>query len=1113
MISQPRLPRSATVLDALLYHAEMHPGKVLFSFQDVAGRIRESYTYGAFAQKTNDVAAQMLRGGVCEPGDRLLLVYPPGLELLLAFFACLRLGAIPVPVSPPSSHGFAASLYRMNHIGEDCSATAVLTDRTYFWSMKLRRARSMIASLSRAQNYTSKLPWIVTSDGAPAQNEELQGPDPEVLFLQYTSGSTRDPRGVIVTHRNVLENSALIFDRPPVGVSWLPQYHDMGLIGSCLFVAMADGTTHLFSPISFLQRPAAWLEAMSRVRATASAAPNFAYEFCLRRDRLPDAHLEGINLSSMRLLMNGAEPVRAETFRKFQERFSPYGLRPGVMCAAYGLAEHTLAVSNRGNSIHAFDSGRLAEGEAVPAREVRGDVGTRELVSCGRPLPGTEVRIVNVLGGATVESPPGFIGEIWVDGPSKCRGYWERPDLTTRTFEARLGTGDGQDDRWLRTGDLGFMHEGELFVCGRLKDLIIVRGLNYYPQDIEAVVEEDVAIRKGGVAAFAVEKDRREVLTVVAELRSDDLPESTEDISRRLRERLGIVADSFTYIPRRTLPKTSSGKTRRHEVRNRWLDDALKVIAYVECQWPDLSSTPDPDREHAIGDDEAAWGTAESLDRTFRRRGLTGTEDVTLADVGLDSLGLVELAVEIEKHLDAAGANGLGGTVDLRWLQRLSVSELVELLHQVIASTPGAKIRFRNAFASLREEHLQLERHMMAEDARLAVPECSASGSGGRRRPSESGILLTGGTGFFGPFLLRSLLQQSDDPIYVLVRARSEEQGYDRLESALDALGPQLQSSSLSRWRHRVIPVCGDLEQPNLGLSPADWMRLAEKTDVVYHNAAWVNYLLDYAVLRPANVIGTRDLLRLATDRRVKTVNHVSTTFVFGWSTTKTLFERSVNQDLSLLDFGYSQSKWASEQLVLSANKAGLPTRVFRPALIAPSVCGSGEHFDIALRLLTLMLKRGLGTTAQNQVSLSPADLVADNIVAISALTDTVGQTFHVTRDTRSTMRDITDLLGEQTGREFTHYELGDFVTEVVARCGREDLLFPLLNFLVRSVDNIAAMEFKLYDNENYRRARDRSPFGREDPPLEDVVSGIVRFMHRHRLIERPAPELPAKRA
>ena len=176
-------------------------------------------------------------------------------------------------------------------------------------------------------------------------------------------------------------------------------------------------------------------------------------------------------------------------------------------------------------------------------------------------------------------------------------------------------------------------------------------------------------------------------------------------------------------------------------------------------------------------------------------------------------------------------------------------------------------------------------------------------------------------------------------------------------------------------------------------------------------------------------------------------------------------------------------------------------------------MCGSGEHFDIPLRLLTLMLKQGLGTTAQNQVSLSPADLVADNIVAISALTDTVGHTFHVTRDTRSTMRDITDLLGEQTGREFTHYEIGDFVTEIVACCGREDLLFPLLNFLVRSVDNIAAMEFKLYDNENYRRARDRSPFGREDPPLEDVVSGIVRFMHRHRLIERPAPESPAERA
>ncbi len=1104
---QPR----ATILDLLLGHAQTHPQKLLYGFCDAEGQMRESYSYGAFVQRTNDIAMHLMREHAFEPGERVLLVYPPGIEMLCAFFACIRLGLIPVPVCPPSSHGFAATLHRMNFIAEDCGATAVLTDRSYFWSIKLRRARSQIAALSRVRDRTSRLQWIVTSDAEPCGRADLRQAHSEILFLQYTSGSTRDPRGVMVTHRNVLENCATVFDYGPIGVSWLPQYDDMGLIGSCLFVAIAGGTTYGFSPVDFLQRPLSWLETISRSRATASAAPNFAYEFCLRGDRIRDEDLARIDLSSLRLLMNGAEPVRADVFRRFLKRFEPYGLQAGTFCAAYGLSEYTLAVSNRGSKVRSFDTARLAENEATPAGDPAADRESTTLVSCGRPLGTTEVKIVDVTS-RPVEAPPGRIGEIWVDGPSKCLGYWNRTRLTEQTFEARLEDGDDHRGRWLRTGDLGFRHDGELFVCGRLKDLIIVRGLNYYPQDIEAIVEEDPAIRKGCVAAFAVDKDGGEVLAVVAELRTAKRPARTEEINLSLRRRLGIVADSFTYIPSRTIPKTSSGKIRRHEARARWLENRLKVVAQVECVPPPLRPTPDRSQGTPIVDDETVWGTSESLDLTFHRRGLTGREDATLGDVGLDSLGLVELALELESHLEAAGAKGLGGVIDLRWLQRIAISELLELLHQVIASTPGAKLRFRQAFAGLRPEHQQIEHHMMRGDARLGVDALPPESVKSRAGPAERGILLTGGTGFFGPFLLRSLLEQCDDPVYVLVRASDEEHAWARLESAIASLGPSLRTGALEQWRRRVIPVCGDLGQPDLGLSRADWGLLAEKTHAVYHNGAWVNYLHDYAILRPTNVIGTRDLLRLATDRRAKVVNHVSTTFVFGWSTTETLFEEDTNRDMALLDFGYSQSKWVSEQIVLNAMKQGLSARVFRPALIAPSLCGGGENFDIAMRLLTFMLKHGMGTSAQNQVSFSPADLVADNIVAISGLPDTVGQTFHVTRDARSTMRDITDLLGEQTERGFTHHEVAEFVPAVVGRCGREDLLFPLLNFLVRSVDSITAMEFKEYDNQHYQRARARSPLAREDPPLEDVVAGIVRFMRRHGLIEVPSSKRLAKR-
>ena len=388
----------------------------------------------------------------------------------------------------------------------------------------------------------------------------------------------------------------------------------------------------------------------------------------------------------------------------------------------------------------------------------------------------------------------------------------------------------------------------------------------------------------------------------------------------------------------------------------------------------------------------------------------------------------------------------------------------------------------------------------MRQDAALPIPHFA--GVPGER--AGEGILLTGGTGFFGPFLLRSLLEQTDAPIHVLVRGESPGHARSRLRAALAGVG--VEPHRQDGWAHRLRPVCGDLARPNLGLSAADWRRLAEEPRSIVHNGAWVNYLHEYSVLRGANVSGTREILRLASEGVAKELNHVSTTFVFGWSTRETLFETDGNDDLSLLDFGYSQSKWVAERLVHRAMREGLPGRIFRPALIAPSLDGRGESFDIAIRLLAAMVKYGLSTTAENQVSMSPADLVADNIVAISGLEETLGRTFHVTRDEHSTMRDLTDLLAEKTGAAFTLHDLDRFVPEMVGRCRREDLLFPLLNFLVRSVDNIAAMEFKLYDSAHYRWARSLAPRGREDPPLARVVEGLVTFMRRHGLVEVPEP-------
>jgi thioester reductase-like protein len=313
----------------------------------------------------------------------------------------------------------------------------------------------------------------------------------------------------------------------------------------------------------------------------------------------------------------------------------------------------------------------------------------------------------------------------------------------------------------------------------------------------------------------------------------------------------------------------------------------------------------------------------------------------------------------------------------------------------------------------------------------------------------------------------------------------------------------------------RVIPVCGDLGQPQLGLAQDAWDFLAAEMDAVFHNGATVNYLFNYDRMRDANVMGTNEVLRLAFEGKPKEFNYVSTTFVFGWAVKSVLYETDMNKNMELLDFGYSQSKWVAEQVVMDARSKGLSVRIFRPALVSPSVSGGGNNFDIAVRLVAFMVNHGIGVDALNQVSFVPADIVANNIVAISTTPGTENQTYHVVRDDYANMLDITGLITKATGRQFEIFSVKEFVPELIRRCRKEDLLFPLLDFLVGSVDNITAMEFKRYDSSTYQEARDASECGKGDPTLEDTVSGILKFMHRKGIIsvapreQEPEPAMP----
>ena len=1084
----PGLPAD-NVFQVMDHWVAAQPDALLFSFLDSHGHELERLTYGQFAERVDTLAGHFIETVDAEPGARILLCYQPGLELVCALFACNKAGYIGVPTLPLDVQRLPAWMVAIRHILDDSDAAGVAMCGTT-WKI-LDACHPDDADGSSVRDRLIEMAPLITT-GLTGESATRRGGTPcDTFFLQYTSGSTTEPRGVMVSHANLLANAEAVVDHGhAVAVSWLPQHHDMGLIGYYINVVLSGGCTYGFSPGSFIKRPALWLETITRYGGTASSITNFAVDLCLNDRRVPPGTLEKFDLSSLRFLMVAAEPVNVASFFAFGRKFAACGLKPESMFVAYGLAEFTLAVSSYGRRSLSLDREALSLGVAKRAEDSASRIAV-DLMSCGRALGDSCIRIVDP--DSRLPVADGKTGEVWLTGRSKSRGYWNKGALNDEVFEAGLDPSLRRPGGFLRTGDVGFIDEGELFICGRIKDMLILHGRNIYPQDIESEVQEAAPeIRSNSVVAFV--GNNGSGVTVLAEVaRASNMPDGL-GIIRIIRERLQVPVTDLAFLAPRSIARTSSGKIRRAATRDLYEKGRLRVL--TRARTDDTGQA-----EHA------AAGIPDDLESLRRRYRLTGTEDMTLLEAGVDSLDLVTTLHWMKDECRARGAGDLADRITVRLFGSLSVRQVFEAGRMLSAAPRIAGEQLGDLIREAMQARIAREREQMRADSVYHRQD----GGADRQRPASpaaSGagdILLTGGTGFLGPFLLASLLQQTDRRIHVLVRGPAADQAAGRLRREFEeAIGS---AAPLAEFDKRVIPLHGDIAAPKFRLGDAQWNALAECVGTIYHNAALVNYLLDYRHTRAANVAGTARVIDLALSGKPKALNHVSTTFIFGWATRDVLYETDRNSEMDHLDFGYSQSKWVAEQLVLSAMEQGLQARIFRPALITPALDGRGTNLDIALRLLAFMVTHGVSVDTRNQVSFMPVDVAADNIVAIANLADTVNETFHVTRDSLETMPEITKIIGEQVGMRFTPFSLREFVPEVIRRCTRNDALFPLLDFLVESVDNIAAMEYKLYDNSRYRDARDRSPFGRHDAPLEDVVAGIIRFLKRRELLPDGRPD------
>lgn len=1060
-------------------------------FLDLHGNETQSYTYLGFHERTRCLAEYLSRQVGLRRGDRALLVYPPGLEIIVAFFACARLGVIPVPVYPPRLTSIERSLTRLAFITNDCQARVALT--TYVFHRSYQESlEQQPASLSSTPTLP-RLDWIATDHVKGPASESFSDESTSILFLQYTSGSTSDPKGVIVSHENVIHNCRATVDHKPTGVSWLPQYHDMGLIGYYLFPIILGGTTYGFSPTDFLKRPVLWLQTLSRVRATCGSSPNFGFEYCLREDKIQPDQLTDLNLSSLRFLMNASEPVRPETYRRFLERFGPCGLQPRAHVAAYGLAENTLAVTHHGKRTLAVNQQLFQDGILQVEKPEKPNNNHLHLASCGKPLEGIRVRIVDPKSGAVLGEKQ--IGEVWVAGKSTCEGYWNRPELTRQIFGNSIANDPQHTSGYLRSGDIGFLENGELFICGRIKDIIIIRGINYYPQEIELIVESaSPKIRSGGVAAFDGNEAGKGLVVMVEVRKANDLPDPAQ-IARAIREQHHITPDTIVFVRARTIAKTTSGKIARNLTRQCWLAGELRVIA-THVGLPEVEPIQ-----------ASTYGLKGWFRHFLERYNLTGHEKCTLEAVGFDSLSMVTLLDEISVLLKNHGATDLLSEIDGRLLQRLTVAELFSLFEQLEKISDERVSRLQSLLKKLRQEHDGHQQACMRYDANLRSSDYIAMP--GDQQPLTR-ILLTGPTGFFGPFLLNSLLQQTTNSYYVLTRATDPAHGMDRIRDTLRR--SRVWTTTLDEeLKERVHVVCGDIAQHNLGLHPQQWQSLTGRVQAVIHNAALVNYVLSYEALRSPNVDGTREMLRFARTGTRKEFHFISSTIIFGWTAKEELLETDNNDDMLNLDFGYAQSKWVAEQLVFAAEKHGVRVRVYRPSFLTASTGGAGSRADIVIRLLAFMIKNGIAVNAANQISFLPADIAADNIVAIFKQQDAAARTYHVTTDGYYNMMDITRLITSEYGYPFVYYDVPRFVAEMKRRCTKDDLLYPLLDFFSRSHEKITAMQQKRYNNHHYRAARQLSRNGSGDPLLKQTVSYLMTYMLRENLIPAGARSLRAE--
>ncbi len=858
----------------------------------------------------------------------------------IATFGCFYAGVPFVVLPPPVDRG---KVLLWHSVIARCQAAAVLTNAPLEGRIGGREAFAGLLGLSPDA--------VLCIDECDAEDPGFEpvALDPEsIAYIQYSSGSTSAPKGVVVTHANVMANiraGLSVIEPNPLPrkyLLWAPFFHNVGLITGFSTI-VASAACVWIKPMDFMTAPVRWFEQITAHRADYTFSSNSVINHCTRVIR-PE-QLEGLDLSSLVSLGNGSEPVDMKTLRLFAQTFATIGFRLEMFNPGYGLAESTSMVSGSraGPMVEVIDKRAIANARLT--RVEPGDPHARELVSVGQMVAGTRGIIVDPQSGERCSD--GEIGELWVDAPSNARGYWDDEQSTASTFGVQQRETPGH---FLRTGDLGAFLDDRLFITGRLKEVIIINGHNYYSTDIQQTIKDALPeLELAPFHTFSVLREGREKVVSVAEavgIEADRLPEMGARVAQVIAEAWGFAPEDVVFVPEGALPRTNTGKVRLLETRRAYEVGELPHCCSLRAAAGSTRalSTPENEYERRV---LALFGSVLALDRPI-------STDENFFALGGDSMTMVELALEVGAAFD------------------------VELPARTLLTHPTV----RGVAAAIEAARAGRDAADGAVDLRAECeldPSIRPQGAADRAPARE--LLLTGATGFLGVYLLEALLRETDAQILCLVRARDDEHAMERLRQ---------HAQSFARWddgwTRRVVAIAGDVGEPRLGLSAARFDALASSVGAIYHAAACVNFLFPYEGLKATNVGGTRECLRLACTGRTKAFHHVSTFSVFD---SPAHAGRELDEDEPLTDpggllLGYSQSKWVAEKLVEQAAARGLPVTVYRPGEISGDTQRGAWKPDSVVLTLASWIQSGLVPETERSFHLTPVDFVARAIATLS---------------------------------------------------------------------------------------------------------------------------------